>query len=173
MEYETPFAAFAEWYTLNLVLDKGTKEMKFSFNEYLEMHDYIERNIAIGEEVMQFDRVYLYRYGGIENPIIISCNPFHILTSHSDKFGFREHHIYEFKSYEDAYEEAKHAMRNHKLCYSKPKETEDTMEIAKRIEERLKQQQILEKHNRRTKHIIQYEINDMLGLKQKKDDQGT
>lgn len=122
MEYETPFAAFFEWYTLNLVLDKGTKEMKFSLNEYLEMYDYIERNIVSGKEVMQFDRVYLYRYGGIENPIIISCNPFHILKSLSDMSGFREHHIYEFKSYEDAYEAAKHAMRNHKLYYSNPKE---------------------------------------------------
>ena len=42
--------------------------------------------------------------------------------------------------------------------------TEDTMEVAKRIEKRLKELQILTKDHRRTKHIIQFEINDMLGL---------
>jgi len=41
---------------------------------------------------------------------------------------------------------------------------EDTMEVAKRIEKRLKELQILTKDNRKTKHIIQFEINDMLGL---------
>lgn len=43
--------------------------------------------------------------------------------------------------------------------------TKDTMEVAKRIEERLKEEQILEKHNRHTKHIIQYEINQFLKIK--------
>ena len=42
--------------------------------------------------------------------------------------------------------------------------TQDTMEVAKRIEKRLKELQILTKDHRRTKHIIQFEINDMLGL---------
>ena len=46
--------------------------------------------------------------------------------------------------------------------------TKDTMEVAKRIEERLKEEQILEKHNRHTKHIIQYEINQFLKIKEKK-----
>lgn len=44
--------------------------------------------------------------------------------------------------------------------------TEDTMEVAKRIEKRLKELQILEKHHRKTKHIIQYEINQLLKLKE-------
>jgi len=42
--------------------------------------------------------------------------------------------------------------------------TEDTMEVAKRIEKRLKELQILEKHHRKTKDIIQYEINQLLKL---------
>lgn len=42
--------------------------------------------------------------------------------------------------------------------------SEDTMDVAKRIEERLKEEQILEKHHRRTKHIIQYEINQFLKI---------
>ena len=42
--------------------------------------------------------------------------------------------------------------------------TENTMEVAKRIEERLKELQILIKDHRKTKHVIQFEINDMLGL---------
>ncbi len=42
--------------------------------------------------------------------------------------------------------------------------TEDTMEVAKKIEYRLKELQILTKDNRKTKHIIQFEINRMLGL---------
>ena len=42
--------------------------------------------------------------------------------------------------------------------------TEDTMEVAKKIEKRLKELQILTKDHRKTKHVIQFEINDMLGL---------
>lgn len=44
--------------------------------------------------------------------------------------------------------------------------TEDTMEVAKRIEEKLKELQILTKHHRKTKHIIQFEINQLLKLQE-------
>ena len=43
--------------------------------------------------------------------------------------------------------------------------TEDTMRVAKIIEEKLKYRQILTKDNRNTKHIIQDEINKLLKLK--------
>jgi hypothetical protein len=42
--------------------------------------------------------------------------------------------------------------------------TKDTMDVAKRIEERLKELQIITKDHRKTKHIIQYEINQLLKL---------
>ena len=61
------------------------------------------------------DRVYLYSYGGLENPIIISCNPAHIRMA--IRSGFSEHHLHEYETYEDAYKVATDMMEEHELCY--------------------------------------------------------
>jgi hypothetical protein len=69
-------------------------------------------------------RVYLYQYGGLENPIIISNNPFHLVKYlETDDLrlstcGFFSHHIQEYNSYEDAYAVATDMMEPHPLCYS-------------------------------------------------------
>ena len=63
------------------------------------------------------DRVYLYQYGEIDNPIIITCNPFQILFFAAKLDAVSEHHIHEYSSYEDAYEVAKDLMESHFLRY--------------------------------------------------------
>jgi hypothetical protein len=69
-------------------------------------------------------RVYLYQYGGLENPIIISNNPYHLVKYfETDELrlstcGFFKHFIQEYESYEDAYAVAKDMMEPHELCYS-------------------------------------------------------
>jgi hypothetical protein len=63
------------------------------------------------------DRVYLYQYGEIDNPIIITCNPFQILFFAAKLDAISEHHIHEYSSYEDAYEVAKDLMETHFLRY--------------------------------------------------------
>jgi len=103
------------WYSLNfaeLPLGKEIQELKF--DKYWQMIEFLEKAFKPKKD----DRVYLYSYGGLENPIIISCNPFHILKAHSNMAGFREHHIHEYSSYDDAYKVAKDLMEEHPLCYS-------------------------------------------------------
>jgi len=63
------------------------------------------------------DRVYLYQYGEIDNPIIITCNPFQILFFAAKLEAVSEHHVHEYSSYEDAYEVAKDLMEAHFLRY--------------------------------------------------------
>lgn len=103
------------WYSLNIAelpLEKEIRELKF--DHYFEMREFLEKSF----KKKKTDRVYLYRYGGLENPIIISCNPVFVLRAHSNNAGFREHHIHEYSSYEDAYAVALEMMEPHKLCYS-------------------------------------------------------
>ena len=79
------------WYSLNLgrlPLESQIEEVKVdSFNDLKEL---IDAYFATAKK----DRVYLYKYGGLENPIIISCNPYHIWKSFNENIGFREHHIH-------------------------------------------------------------------------------
>jgi hypothetical protein len=115
MKIEPNFDDLRGWYSLNfaeLPLDKEIQELKF--DEFWQMREFLEKSFKNKKD----DRVYLYSYGGLENPIIISCNPFHILKAHSNMAGFREHHIHEYSSYEDAYKVAKDMMEEHPLCYS-------------------------------------------------------
>ena len=102
------------WYSLNLAelpLEKEIKELKF--DEFSEMREFLENSFKDKKD----DRVYLYKYGGLENPIVISCNPSHILNSFYNMAGFKEHHIHEYSSYEEAYQVAKDMMEEHRLCY--------------------------------------------------------
>ena len=115
MKIEPKFDDLKGWYSLNfaeLPLAKEIQELKF--DEYWHMREFLEKVFKKKKD----DRVYLYKYGGLENPIIISCNPIHILKAHSNMAGFREHHIHEYSSYEDAYRVAKDMMEEHPLCYS-------------------------------------------------------
>jgi hypothetical protein len=115
MKIEPNFDDLKGWYSLNLAelpLGKEIKELKF--DEFWQMREFLEKSFKKKKD----DRVYLYKYGGLENPIIISCNPFHILKAHSNMAGFREHHIHEYSSYDDAYKFAKDMMEEHPLCYS-------------------------------------------------------
>jgi len=98
-------------YLAELPLDKGIKNLKF--DTFLEMRMFLEK-LFINKKS---DRVYLYKYGGLENPIIISCNPFHILRANENLAGFIEHHIHEYSSYSDAYKVATDMMEEHPLCY--------------------------------------------------------
>ncbi len=114
MKIQPNFDDLKEWYSLNfaeLPLDKEIQEL--NFDEFWQMRDFLEKSFKNKKN----DRVYLYQYGGLENPIIISSNPIFILNSHSNNAGFREHHIHEYKSYEDAYNVAKNMMEEHPLCY--------------------------------------------------------
>lgn len=71
------------------------------------------------------DRVYLYQFGGLENPIIISCNAYHLIKYfETDDLRlstccFFKHFIQEYESYEDAYSVAKDMMEEHPLCYGR------------------------------------------------------
>ena len=106
---------YKNWYSLNfaeLPLGKEIQELKF--DEFWQMREFLEESFKYKKD----DKVYLYQYGGLENPIIISCNPFHILNSHSNMSGFKEHNIQEYSSYDDAYKVAKDMMEEHHLCYS-------------------------------------------------------
>ncbi len=103
------------WYSLNLAeLPLGSEIKEFKFYDFSQMREFLEKFFKNKKN----DRVYLYKHGGLETPIIISCNPFHILKSHSNTVGSREHHIHEYSSYEDAYKVAKDMMEEHPLCYS-------------------------------------------------------
>ncbi|MFM7856119.1 MAG: hypothetical protein ACKO96_30410 [Flammeovirgaceae bacterium] len=110
------------YYSLHLAklpLDEGILAFifdTFMFDTFLEMHGFLVKLLNDKKD----DRVYLYSYGGLENPIIISCNFHHILNVHSNNAGFTEHHIHEYSSYKEAYEIATEMMEEHPLCYNKP-----------------------------------------------------
>lgn len=103
----------------SLPLGNDVKENRF--NTWSELVTYLKNEMDKKKD----DRVYLYSYGGLENPIIVSCNPFHILRHFMtidtpfSAIGFNEHHIHEYQSYEDAYKVAKDMMEAHPLCYNK------------------------------------------------------
>lgn len=103
------------WYSLNFAeLPLGSEIQELEFDEFWNMRDFLENTFKNKKD----DRVYLYKYGGLENPIIISCNPKHITNAHSNMAMYREHHIHEYSCYEDAYKVAKDMMEEHRLCYS-------------------------------------------------------
>ena len=106
---------FIMWYSLNLArLSLGSEIEEVKLGSYNDLKELIDAYFATTGK----DRVYLYQYGGLENPIIISCNPEHIYKAFYDNTGFREHHIHEYESYDDAYKVAKDMMEGHPLCYS-------------------------------------------------------
>ena len=85
MKIEPKFDDLKGWYSLilaELPLAKEIQELKF--DEYWHMREFLEKVFKKKKD----DRVYLYKYGGLENPIIISCNPIHILNAHSNMAGF-------------------------------------------------------------------------------------
>ena len=100
-------------YKLNLAR-LGIQEVQtVEIQTFKELQDIVYSYIY----TLEMDRVYLYQYGGLENPIIISCNPHHILRVFDKNNGFEEHNIHEYTCYEDAYDVAKLMMEPHRLCY--------------------------------------------------------
>lgn len=83
-------------YSLNLArLPLGSEINELKLHSYNDLKELIDAYFATTED----DRVYLYQYGGLENPIIISCNFYHIYKSFMQNRGFREHNIHDLNSF--------------------------------------------------------------------------
>ena len=115
-----------KWYKLAYASrDSEADVNEISFDTWDELCEMVHHVLNIDNIKEKFDRVYLLSFGGYENPPIISPNPIHISKQYDPKdkslkgsnSGFRNHHLFECSSYEEAFSLALMIVEPHYLCY--------------------------------------------------------